>query len=1358
MTKDTTFVYCTYKTEAGSWANISNDTYLYNPETQEKFPILQSNDLPFSPQKREFSDDGTYQVSFSFSSTGDATRLDFIEDLNEEAFNIYGISLTNSFNTSYNKEELKCFSNMSLSCDTAGDTIKAIQYKEQEKEATAFIYGEKSEQLLMVVYDLCGMYEKYGFNQKANDQKKKITDYVESLNDNLEKWQLLSSLSNVLFQKNDYSEALEYSTRAVDIGEKIFGIEHPKYAESLDVLSINYHHLGNDEEAIRLGKEALEIRKKVVGTDHPDYAMSLGNLAEYYSDLGYYEEALRFGAEALEIIKKVCGDEKPDYAAGLFHLAIYYSELGNHEEAIRIGTRALEIIKKVCGNEDLDYATLLDILATFYSKKGNYGEAIRLGTEALEITKRILGTDHPDYATSLNNLAGYYSDLGDYEGALRFGTEALEIIKRVCGNEDPYYVTALETLAIYYSEIGNYEETVQLMSEAVKIKKNILGEDHPDYATSLNNLASPYSDLGNYGEAMRLGTEALEIIKKVFGTDHPDYAALLGNLATYYSDLGNYGEAIRLGTEALEIKKRVLGTDHPDYARSLNSLAIYYSDLGNYGEAIRLGTEALEIRKRVLGTDHPDYAASLGCIALYYSDLGNYGEAIRLGTEALEIGKNVYGTDHPTYATLLNNLATYYSDLNNYGEAIRLGTVALEIIKRVLGTEHPAYATSLNNLAGYHSHQGNYGEAIRLGTEALEIRKRVLGTDHPDYAASLGNIALYYSDLGNYGEAIRLETEALEIRKRVLGTDHPDCAISLGKLAGYHSDQGNYEDAYLYYKECIENSQVNILMNFIGQSSYLRKSFWEKYQYRYTERLPSYVYKYKNAESITELYDKNCLFAKGLLLNSDTELRKLILESEDSILIDKHNMLSTNINIYNKLIEKPINERFMNADSLNNIIQQQEMELARESKVYGDYTHNLTSTWKDVRSHLSTDDIAIEFIDFPILGTDSIMYVALTLKKDYDNPHMVTLFEREQLKAIPERDYYTQTSTYDLVWKPLEKELENIKNIYFSPSGELHRIGIEYVPINQTENMSDKYSLYRLSSTRQLAFIQDETKGEQNILYGGINYDESANVAPDVSISSVDSVRGIDAIYRSNVDSLLLRSSYEYLEGTKKEVDQIVDQMKQHQLHYQYYSGPDGSEESFKKLDGTKPRVMHIATHGFYLTEEEAQQSNFARPHMELMMGDYQRAGHPIEDKPMTRSGLLFSGCNHAIHHEQIPDGVEDGILTAQEISTLDLRGLELVVLSACQTALGDIASGEGVFGLQRGFKKAGAKTVVMSLWKVDDEATRILMVEFYNNLMSGKSKQQALKDAQKHLREYDNGKYNSPQYWAAFVMLDGLD
>ena len=220
----------------------------------------------------------------------------------------------------------------------------------------------------------------------------------------------------------------------------------------------------------------------------------------------------------------------------------------------------------------------------------------------------------------------------------------------------------------------------------------------------------------------------------------------------------------------------------------------------------------------------------------------------------------------------------------------------------------------------------------------------------------------------------------------------------------------------------------------------------------------------------------------------------------------------------------------------------------------------------------------------------------------------------------------------------------------------------------------------------------------------------------------------------------------------------IAADMKLHRVPYVYYNGTDGTEESFKQLDGTRPKLMHIATHGFFLTEEEAKKSWLTSPKMLLMAENPLKASRPVEDKPMTRSGLLLSGCNHAIQHEQIPESEEDGILTAQEISTLDLRGLDLVVLSACQTGLGDVVSGEGVFGLQRGFKKAGAKTILMSLGKVDDEATRILMVEFYRNLMNGMTKWQSLKDAQQYLRKVDNGKYDAPKYWASFIMLDGLN
>ena len=1353
ISKDTTFIHCTLTMPPSSWGTISGETYLYNYETQEKYPLLKCDGLPISPQKRDFTFGGVFQISFYFPYIPKISKLDFIENPNKKAFNIYGVDVTKESDNYHSIADVEDFYKIVSISEFDNDTIK----------------------------------------------KKKILDYIETLNDDHEKWQLLSNLSNHFLQKQNFAMAIMYRTKAVEIEKRIRGHDHPKYATSLHELSRFYYSLGDYGEAIRLCTEALGVWKRNLETGPSDYVTALSDLAEYYTRIGNYSEAIQLGKEALDIWKMFLGTDNRDYAITLSNLTTYYAYLGNYDEAIRLETEALEIKKRNLGTEHSDYAMSLSNIAGYYSALGNYSEAIRLGTKALEIRKQILGIEHPDYATSLSNLAVDYSALGNYSEAIRLGTKALEIRKQILGVEHPDYARSLDNLANYYARLSNYAEAIRLGTEALYIRKKVLGGNHPDYAMSLSNLAGYYSDLGNYEEAIRLGTEALGIRKNVLGMEHPSYASSMSSLALYYAYLGNYGKAIRFGTEALETTKKVLGAEHPDFARSLGNLAMYYAYLGDNVEAIRLGTQALELIKKHFGTEHSEYAGALGNLASYNSSLGNYTDAIRFGTEALETTKKVLGAEHPAYARLLGNLAVDYYDLGDYVEAIRLETEALEIRKKVFGTEHPDYATSLGNLAGYYSALGNNEDAIRLEIEAMKIREKVWGTEHPLYAASLGSLAFYHSRLGNNEDAIRLGTEALEIRKKIFGTEHPDYATSLGNLAGYYSALGNNEDAirleieamriremvwgtghrhyltslgniasynlalensheaYLYYKKCIDGFQTYVLRNFVEQSSHLKEIFWGQHECIYTKVLPTYVNKYKTAASISELYDKTCLFAKGLLLNSDIELRKLILESGDSILIDKYNTLSTNVNIYNKLIEKPIHERFMNADSLNNVIQQQEMELARESKVYGDYTRNLTSTWKDVQNHLGTDDIAIEFIDFPILGTDSTMYAALTLKKDYDSPHMMTLFEKKQLMAIPESAYYTQTSIYDLIWEPLEEELENVHNIYFSPSGELHRIGIEYLPINQTENISDKYSLHRLSSTRQLALIQDGIKGEKSILYGGINYDENTNVASNASTSSVGGVKGINVIYRSNVDSLLLRSSYEYLEGTKREVDQIADQMKQHQIHYLYYSGADGSEESFKKLDGTKPKMMHIATHGFYLTEEEAKLSNFARPHMELMMGDNQIAGHPIEDKPMTRSGLLFSGCNHAIQHEQIPDGVEDGILTAQEISTLDLRGLDLVVLSACQTALGDIASGEGVFGLQRGFKKAGAKTIIMSLWKVDDDATRILMVELYKNLMSGKSKRQSLKDAQKYLREYDNGKYDKPEYWASFIMLDGL-
>ena len=1426
ITNDTTYVLCLYHAEDNSWASISPNTYLRDSKSHKTFPLQRCEGLPYSPEKRRFSQNENCELLFCFPSIAGIEQFDFIESDSERGFNIYGVCMNKRFKISYTDEELKHISEM-ISTYTTDDIQKTIELKEYasslnnlisyniskgnyteairlgktEVEIKETIFGKENPIYLESLENLVDYYAKEGNYGEAirlgtdevNIIKEfwgtKATSYVNSL----------EKLSNYYKRIGNFDEAIRLQQEVTNI-KKALGDNQIDYAYSLANLAISYSEIANYNEAIKLGTEAIEIMKKILGIGNHDYAVYLSILADFYSEIGNYRDAIQHGKEAIDIIKKVDGANNPNYVNLLEKVAYYNSELANYDEAIRLRTEAIEVRKTIHEKEDVDYAWSLNMLAHYYAELGNFDEAIRLGAEGAEILKMLVGTHHPDYSTSLSNLANYYSDSGKNIEAIRLGKEATEIIKEVDGSDHPNYIMSLSNLAFFYFETGNFTEAVRLETEVSEIIKKVDGSNHPNYAISLSRLGDYYTYQGSYNEALRIGIEANDLLKKNVGTEHHEYARSLSNLARiysklgnftkaisleslameidkrlyskdsrnyatslsnlagYYKDIGNYAETIRLMTEAKDIYKRILGTESRNYAISLNNLAEYNSTVGDYSEAIRLGTEAMEIYKRVIGTEHPLYAQSLSNLAEYNSNVGNYSEAIRLGTEAMEIYKRVIGTEHPDFATALGNLAKVYSYVGNKNEAIRLGMEAMEIRKRTLGTEHPDFATALNSLAVNYCEIGNYSEAVRLGTEAMEIRKKILGIEHPLYATSLINLAWYYSEFGNFSDAIRLGIEAMEILKMIVGTNHPYYTTLLIHLSNYYINNGNYSEAFNYLQHCLVNSQTFILKNFTEFSSRIQNNMWTNmYAYRFNTILPNIVTIYQTKQSVSELYDKTCLFASGVLLNTGMEIRKLILESDDSVIIDKYNALSSNINLYNKLLERPIKERFMNADSLNRVIERQEMVLARESKAYGDYTHNLTINWKDVQRKLDDDDIAVEFLDFPVLNSDSIMYVALTLKKGYDSPHMVTLFEKRQLNAIHENVYYTQTDVSDIIWKPLEEELKGVRNIYFAPSGELHRIGIEYLPIGKTENICDVYTLHRLSSTRQLAVFQDETKGKNTILYGGINYDEKSNTVPVSSSTTKDSKLRSAFTYRANVDSLALRNSYDYLEGSKKEADLIAEDMKLHSVPYNYYSGTDATEESFKMLDGTRPKMMHIATHGFYLTEIEAEKTKFARSGLGLLTDVDQWENQYFEHKSMTRSGLLFSGCNHIIQHEQIPDGEEDGILTAQEISTLDLRGLDLVVLSACQTGLGDIVSGEGVFGLQRGFKKAGAKTIIMSLWNVNDESTMKMMTSFYHHYLEGMPKDIAFRTAQDELRKDSSTQQERPD-WAAFIMLDGIN
>jgi CHAT domain-containing protein len=800
------------------------------------------------------------------------------------------------------------------------------------------------------------------------------------------------------------------------------------------------------------------------------------------------------------------------------------------------------------------------------------------------------------------------------------------------------------------------------------------------------------------------------------------------NIAVHKEFEGKYSEAIKFTTMASETFKKILGEENRDYAVSLNYLAIYNGRIGNYTEGIRFGILAMEIFKKIFGEENLDYAMTLNNLAINNYCIGNYTEAIRLETIVVDIEKKISGGEHPEYANAIECLAIFNVAIGNNTEAIRLGTIAMEINKKVFGEDDPNYANSLSNLSVSNSFIGNYIEAIKLETIAMEIFKKVFGEEHPDYVMSLNNIAYYDFCIGNYNEAIRLETIAMEEWMKVLGKEHPNYATSLCHLANFNLTVGNYDDAAKYYHQFYERTTAYVLKNFALMTSNERTNFWNtcyEFLYRrsdfFSKDLPYIAYKINNAD-INALAYNGQVFSKGLLLNAELELQKLIEHSNDTTFENRYYKIKQDRAKLDELYQLSPDERSMDADSLSKVIEDEERLLVQSSKELGDYTKNLSIDWHDIQKNLKDNDLAVEFANFKDTSTKQKIYVALVLKKGMKSPELVKLFISDDFYEIFDSEYYRTSKLYNLVWKPLEEYLDGVKNVYFSPCGKFHTIGIEYLPDESGKIFAEKFNAYRLSSTRELALSKEINPNKKAATYGGIKYGEDNNGTGKRGVAT-------------------------YLKGSKIESDTVAKLLQSEDYEVIALSDTIATEESFKKLSGTNLKILHIGTHGFYYSESDLENAGFS-----FFSNNNQQSE---EDKALSCSGLLFAGANFALERENrnaLPEG-DDGILTAKEISRLDFKGLDLVVLSACQTGLGEV-TGEGVFGLQRGFKKAGAQTIVMSLWEVDDYATRLLMTEFFKGLTLGKSKREAFLSA----LDFVKAKNSDPKYWAAFVMVDGME
>ena len=1016
------------------------------------------------------------------------------------------------------------------------------------------------------------------------------------------------------------------------------------------------------------------------------------------------------------------------------------------------------INEKKFGKDDLKYAESCNSLASLYFDMGQLAKAEPLLVEAKDIREKALGKEHPDYIKSCTNLAMLYSNMRQNEKAEPLFIETKNAIEKLLGKKNQAYAKICGGLASFYFTIGEYKKAEPLFVEAKNITETLVGKNDLDYARTCNNLATLYSRAGQTDEAEPLLFEARRVMKEKLGSEHPEYAAVSLSIGNLYTFMGNYKKAEPFYLEAKEIREKILGKGNPDYIKTCNNLASLYGKMGDFEKEQTLLLESKTIWEKLFGKDNADYASTCNNIAGSYLHLGEYEKAELLFLETKEIYERTLGKEHPEYGATCNNLALLYNTMGQFNKALPLFLEARQLTEKSVGKEHSNFANSCFNLGILYAQLGQFEKAEPLLLEARQVWEKVLGRENRDYAISCNGLAAFYEVTGQFEKAEPFYLEAKQIRERVLGAAHPEYAKSCNSLGVLYWNLKDFKKAHDFFAEAFTVQYEGMKKVFQFTSETEKQHFLRNINDLGKQSL-SFTTTSWSPSNQGLAYDIS-LANRGLILSSSQQLRSFIFETNDGTLQTKYNDWVSLRERLSYWYLKPKVQRPGNFADLESKANDVEKELTNFSPAFKMQQTQNAVNWQTIQQHLKPNEAAIEFVAFEYndkgLMTDSVYYIALVLRKESPEPEMVRLFERKQLNAILNEKsnqfvmtrinalYSGSAALYRLIWKPLENSLNGISKIYFAAAGDLFKIQFAAIPLNAKQTLGEKYQLIQLNSTAAVNDDQADliTASDKLALFGGIQYDGNATTLKQAASRYTPNA----TFSRTIPDDLSDASVFQYLPGTLKEVEGIKQLANGKHFTATLTSGSNAVEEAIKALDGNQsPAILHISTHGFFFPDPKVVKRDKLNSKF-----DPDGKAFKQSDDPLLRSGLIFSGANNAWTGKPIK-GIDDGILTAYEVSNLYLPNTKLVVLSACETALGDVQGSEGVYGLQRAFKIAGAKNLVMSLWEVSDNETSEFMQLFYKNLFAKQSINDAFFNTQKFMRN----KYRAePFKWAAWILL----
>lgn len=1048
------------------------------------------------------------------------------------------------------------------------------------------------------------------------------------------------------------------------------------------------------------------------------------------------------------------------YSKMLAYLARQAAQGGDYATAIRLGQQVVDLRRAAADCEERHVATALNEEAIYLSQTGDHDRAIELCDEAVSIFRRTVRSKDPQYAVIVTNMAAFlYSrdNPGDRRRAVEMGEDALRHIKG--GTRD--YANALNNLVVYYVATDNFTKADATSRKALKESKKIYGTQTGEYASMLANQAARLASVRAYPQAIQYAAEAKRIYTEAGQGGTLLYARFLMTYASICSCMEQHAESIALYEEALPLLRSVVGEAHTDYMSCLSNLAAVHNQSGN-AEKAEAYNQLLSARLGTGSASHTKHARVLNKQAAVLASAGNYEQAVKTETAALAIFRQAGETEGMVAA--LNKLSELYACTRRYRAAIDTALCAIRLLEghdnlRLLKAE------AMNHIATAYHYQSRHDSALIYCREAIRIQEDAADTASSFYAKTLSNLALYHFMCDSVETAIAFCEKAKRIQLNALGEDHPDNVPMFYNLAHYYNRLADSRHTQSYCHRALQLQSRIVRDNFSYRTSIERETFWNMKSYVF-KAIPTFTYLHQQNDSLLADSYNALLFSKGILLNSEINFHNFLLQVGDSVLLEKYDRLTLLRREIDACYQLPPAEREGRLTTAQQEATALEKQLVRECKEYGNFMAALDGDFRKVAAALGPDEMAVELMSLDIQGKGTT-YAALYLRKGWEVPRMKILFNQWELMQLDfggmnfkeagrSREginrIYRDSKFGQLVWGKLLPEMEGIGTLYFAPAGMFYQLGAEYLALDDEHtSLSDRYRCHRLSSTRLIAEKKKRQPLRSATVFGGLAYDMGLASIEEAHTRFRDYVfEAPDGLYAERgltsdtcaFDSLTSRGTVAYLPGTLAEAEYIGEQLMQAEIPTNLFVGTEGTEEAFKALSGKRQNLIHIATHGFYFTDEQSQGS-------QLQFLLHEDAG----GTPLSHSGLLFSGANYVLSGKRLPAGFEDGVLTAREISLLNLSEADLVVLSACQTGVGEVRD-DGVFGLQRGFKKAGASTLLMSLWSVNDTATMAMMNAFYAALVKGQSKHDAFRTALAEIRA--NG-FSDPYYWASFIMLDDL-